>query len=84
MKGLVGSPLLVGYLGPGPPCPSPLKSGVCHVLVRLYNKELSCAISEPSCTLELGFHEIRTTISHIGISLLQRSCQGKLFVGGNF
>ena len=27
MKGLVGGPLLVGGLGPGPPEPPPLKSG---------------------------------------------------------
>ena len=27
MKGLVGGPLLVGGLGPGPPGPSPLNSG---------------------------------------------------------
>ena len=43
MKGLVGGPLLVGGLGPGPPGP-PLKSGPDLVKYLCQKTSLSCAL----------------------------------------
>jgi len=54
MKGLVGGPLLVGGLGPWPPCPFPLKSGPAHhrLLLELHGGSIcllctSCTTTNP-------------------------------------